>query len=294
MYENNKLDVFTRNRVNNVRSKVPLKSLHWVEGKENLSDTGTRPDLITDKSVSPDSEWIMGKAWMRSSYDEALQAGVIRQVSDIQLGHESKKKIKEGLLVEEEFEKQIHGFLVRTSLNDAQKIVECEAASKYIYPPLKYRFRRTIRTISCVLLAIKKFKLLLLRAKAKRGMEVDSQLEKIRNPPVKFRYFTAVQKTVNKDLKCFFNVDGFVTNPDNEKDLVTIRRKYFALSETDLSAGLEYLYKVGTKEVLRHVEKKKVDEVAVLNDGVLYFKGRVLDEQSLRIMGDLEDIVVLV
>ena len=43
MYEKNKLDVFTRNRVNNVRSKVSLSELHWVEGRENLADTGTRP-----------------------------------------------------------------------------------------------------------------------------------------------------------------------------------------------------------------------------------------------------------
>ena len=181
--------------------------------------------MITDRSVSPDSEWIMGKAWMRLPYEEALQSGVIRQVSDIQLDHESKKKLKEGLLVEDEYEKQIHGFLVRTSLNDAQKVVECEAASKYIYPPLKYRFRRTVRTISCVLLAVKKFKLLLLRAKAKRGVKVDSELEKIRNPTTKFRYFAAVEKMKKEDVKCFFNVHGFVTNPDDAREnLVTARK----------------------------------------------------------------------
>ena len=38
VYENNKLDVFVRNRVNNVRAKVPLAKLHWVEGPENPTD----------------------------------------------------------------------------------------------------------------------------------------------------------------------------------------------------------------------------------------------------------------
>ena len=62
MYPNNKLDVFTRNRVNNIRSKVKLDELHWVEGTENLSDTGTRPDAVSDVTVHPNGDWIQGKA----------------------------------------------------------------------------------------------------------------------------------------------------------------------------------------------------------------------------------------
>ena len=79
MYENNKLDVFTRNRVNNIRTKVTLPQLHWIEGKENLSDTGTRPESVNVNTIDPNSEWIRGKPWMQRSYQEALGSGIVKR-----------------------------------------------------------------------------------------------------------------------------------------------------------------------------------------------------------------------
>ena len=294
LYENNKLDVFTRNRASNIRSKVPLETLHWVEGKENLSDTGTRPESVNASTVSPDSEWIQGKAWMHSSYNEALSAGVIKKVSDVQLNHESKKKMKEGLLIEEDIERRIYGFLVRSHHDTASKIAECELSSGYIYPPLKYSFRRTVRTTSLILLAVKKFKLCGLRYKLKQGINVDSNLQKLNDAPVRFRYFPVQEIVPIGTLQTAFHVVGFVTCPaDSKKILVDSHRRYFCLSEADLSSGLEYLFKKGTEEVYRYVEKKKIEKVAVLRDGILFFKGRITDEQTLRAIGDLENIVNL-
>ena len=43
IYENVKLNVFHRHRVNNIRSKVSLEELHHVLGPENPTDCGTRP-----------------------------------------------------------------------------------------------------------------------------------------------------------------------------------------------------------------------------------------------------------
>ena len=48
------------------------------------------------------------------------------------------------------------------------KIVQCEKKSQYIYPPLKYSFRRTVRTIAYVILAVKEFNIGMLQAKIKR------------------------------------------------------------------------------------------------------------------------------
>ena len=88
-----------------------MESLHWVEGRENLSDTGTRPESVTEKTISPDSEWILGKTWMQKSYDEALISGVIKKASDVQLSHESKKKMKKGLLIERIMKEEFMDFL---------------------------------------------------------------------------------------------------------------------------------------------------------------------------------------
>ena len=175
MYETNKLDTFTRNRVINVRGKIPLTNLHHIEGKENLSDLGTRPENVTPKDVHPQSEYATGKDWMKLTYDEEIQSGIVRKLSDIKLDHESKKKLKEGLVLEKQYEKEVKGFLVRASESDPTKIVECEKQSKYVYPPLKYNFRRLVRTIACILLAVISGNYLFSR----RGFNTSEEIEKI-------------------------------------------------------------------------------------------------------------------
>ena len=301
MYENNKLDVYTRNRANNIRSKIPLYNLHWVEGKNNLSDSGTRPAAVTEKTVSPESEWINGKDWMKLPYEKALESGIVRKVSDIKLDHEAKKKFKEGLLFEEDYERQIKGFLVRISKSDPKKVIKCENESGYIYPPLKYNFQRTVRTVGCILRAIRKFKLGRARARVKNGLMSELELKNLNQMTTRFQYFTVDQNKEKPNLKDFFGVEGFVTmanespketlNTCVEDKLVCLKKKYFALTEEDLSASLTYLFRIGTEEVLRYSNEKKIDEISIKRDGVLFFKGRILDEQTLRSIGDLEDII---
>ena len=83
IYENVKLNVFHRNRVNNIRSKVNLDQLHHVQGPENCSDIGTNPDSVKLESVMPGSEWLDGREWLRKTYEEAVADGVIKSVHDI-------------------------------------------------------------------------------------------------------------------------------------------------------------------------------------------------------------------
>ena len=47
----------------------------------------------------------------------------------------------------------------------------------------------------------------------------------------------------------------------------------------DLSASLEYLFRVTTKEVFRYTEKSKVEEIGVIQDDILYLKSRILEGQ---------------
>ena len=85
---------------------------------------------------------------------------------------------------------------------------------------------------------------------------------------------------------------SIVTSQDNQKDnLVDMRRRYFCLSEVDLSSALKYLFQIGTQEVFKYMDKMKIEKLAVYKDGILYFKGRIMDEQTLRAIGDLENII---
>ena len=128
IYESNKLDVFTRNRVTNIRSKVPLSQLHHVQGAFNLADLGTRPSVVEAKDISPNSEWICGKDWMKQPYEDVLNQGILKKVSDIKLDNDAKKVLKEGL-IDDFYEKEVRGFMVHVNKSDAENIVQCELKS---------------------------------------------------------------------------------------------------------------------------------------------------------------------
>ena len=56
MYPKCKLLVFHRLRVSNIINKLELINLYHVDGKYNLADLGTRPDLLTVEQISHGSE----------------------------------------------------------------------------------------------------------------------------------------------------------------------------------------------------------------------------------------------
>ena len=74
IYEKTKLTTFVRNRVINIRTKMGVEILHHVDGKENPTDVGTRPELITADSVRPGSVWLCGRDWMKLSMNKALES----------------------------------------------------------------------------------------------------------------------------------------------------------------------------------------------------------------------------
>ena len=64
IYEKVKLNFFHRLRVSNIRNKIDISNLYHVDGKENVSDIGTRPDLLTAAMIMPGSDWLHGRKWM--------------------------------------------------------------------------------------------------------------------------------------------------------------------------------------------------------------------------------------
>ena len=69
--------------------------------------------------------------------------------------------------------------------------------------------------------------------------------------------------------------------------------KNVRLDEKAISLSLEYFYKKATSEVLHFNDKKTVDKVGMMVEGILYCKARLTDDQSIRIVGGLEDIIDL-
>ena len=68
-----------------------------MEGKENVADIGTRPDILSIENFCPGSEWEKGKPWMKLEVKQAEEQGVIKPVEMIKLEDEEKKAFKKGI-----------------------------------------------------------------------------------------------------------------------------------------------------------------------------------------------------
>ena len=94
IYEKARLHVFHRLRVSNIRNKLDFENLYHVAGKENVADTGTRPELLKPDHLMPGSEWLCGKSWMQEPLDKAIDSGAVKIVENIKLDNEAKKILK--------------------------------------------------------------------------------------------------------------------------------------------------------------------------------------------------------
>ena len=315
VYEKTKLHVFHRLRVSNIRNKIDLDYLYHVDGKENVADIGTRPDLLSTDMIMPDSDWIKGKTWMNLPVKEAVNLGVIKSVKDIKLSNDAKKIFKEGIIfdaMEDNLEARsnsaaadvtraaiaadLHANVhkldhVQVNNVDATKTVQREEFANYIYPPLKRSFRATVRIIGHVLKATVLFKKLLLLAKVRRGQADKSDLQKLNFPPPKFTTFTVISEDnmhskVDKSLPVkgklveYFMMNGVKVGKE---------KKILALTDEEISASLEYLYKKEATIINKFNDKKLIARVAVLKEEVYYCKSRLLEGQDLRVVGGLEE-----
>ena len=299
IYENVKLNVFHRNRVNNIRSKVCLDQLHHVQGSENCADIGTRPDSVTLESILPGSEWLEGREWMRNSHEEAVSKGIIKSVLDIKLSNEAKKIMKEGIIFDQFEADDSKVAVAKINLIDVKKVAEREAFSEYIYPPLKRSFRPTVRIISLVLLAVRRFKEGALVARIKAGKAVQEDLDKLKPKEVKFSVFQIIgteevkNRDPNEEFSKVFNIEGikclFHNTVKGKSKRSRKRTVLVRLTEEDLSEGLEYLFKKATKEIIQFENKKDIEKIGVLKDDIYYCNSRILESQDLKTVGFLSE-----
>ena len=65
------------------------------------------------------------------------------------------------------------------------------------------------------------------------------------------------------------------------------------ISDEAHSEALEYLYKKAKAEILRFYDKKTINKIGVMKNGIMYCKNRILESQTLRAVGELENIIDL-
>ena len=283
-YEKARLHVFHRLRVSNIRNKIEFDELFYVSGKENIADTGTRPDLLKPEHILPGSEWFTGKSWMMQSVEHAMESGAIKSLTDIKLDDEAKKLFKEGVMLDSSL-----NTISDIKVTMPSKVLERENFSCYIYPPLKRQFPSLVRVVGYVLLAARKFKSKMVIARLARGIPVSdgTTLKSMVLPPPKFKVFSTLSSSVVNSLGKVFKISGVSVYVNS-----TVKR-FVHLSDADLSFSLEYLYKKAGAELLHFNDRQFVDKIGEVQDGIVYCKSRIEEGQEIKVVGGLEEFLDL-
>ena len=294
-YEHLKLEVFQRNRAINTRMKVDLNNLFHIAGPELPADCGTRPDLLKARDIGPNSDWILGKPWMKLNLEEAIKTGIVTRLENINLQGDKKEDFKKGVSVDPGFEILNKGhYIVTMSQADKNKVSQRLAFSNYIFSPLKRKFTSVVRIVSLILTAKRMFKKLLLKAQIRKGIRKSEDLQSLNPPPVKFIAFPTivglgVEEKMNemkddeklKLTECFA-IAG-VTIKFGSKQL------RYQLTDEELSDGLDYLYKKATEELVEFFDKKDLAKIGMMKEGVMFCKSRILEGQTIRSVGNLSN-----
>ena len=290
IYDRVKLTTFVRNRVINVRTKLGLDILHHVDGKHNPTDVGTRPELITAESVKPGSVWLKGTEWMKLSIDKAIESGVIKTAGDIKLSNDEKKVFKKELVYDTFEEENLGTFAVRrVEKLDKKEIEERIRFSNYIYPPLKRSLQPTVRVIALVMLACKIFKKRLLLKQIERKEKTKDDLKELDFPEQKFKVFTIEAESIGLSTKSYKFCHQ--TNNWSTEEWSNNEAKLIRLTDEHLSAALEYLFRKANKEVFQFNNHKDIEKVAILEDGILYCRSRLLEAADIKAVGHIADSI---
>ena len=68
------------------------------------------------------------------------------------------------------------------------------------------------------------------------------------------------------------------------------KTKCVVLTDEALSAAIEYLYRKTTEEFIHFCGQKAAKKLGTLADGILYSNSRILEEQSIKAVGQLEGV----
>ena len=293
-----RLSLFHRNRVIQIRRGSELEKMYHVKTDHNPADVGTRPDVVSIDDVQQNSKWISGAEWMKHDVKDAIDAAILKPVSELRLN--SKEEIDDfhdGCVFDRVPEILTRGHVLnqrRLSL-----IQERASFSQYLLVPTKLSFRRTVRVYSYVFSFIYKLRRAVLKRKS---MDLE---EPFYEGSVKFSIFTT--NTGNVVHPTEDNIHGTAPLPGQlyqyyaEFTAVQSPPGYFALSQGEINAttaatnvsdkfinmALTCLYRKASTEVKKFNGKKFVEKIGVEKEQIVFSKGRILDTMSFAEMGDL-------
>ena len=266
--EKKSLSLFHRNRVVQVRRGSDLSYLYHIRTEENLADLGTRPEKVRISDIGPDSDWELGRPWMRNDINSVISQGVLRPISDLRMNPEAETDFKDGFILGGDS----HDFLCNV-VNESrvEKLKTRSEFSNYLLLPTRYSFPKLVRILGIVISFVTKCR--------KRPIE---SLKLSDNQSYKFSAFS-VSQVNDLETQNTYSCKTFAATQTKKSDM-----PYIGPTDEFISQALTYLYRKATCEVIQFNSKSKVEKIGVLKDGILFSKGRIVDGMSFAQLGDLK------
>ena len=321
--EDKKLSLFHRNRAVQIRRGTDLDSLFHVRTEFNPADLGTRPHLVKDEDVGPNSQWENGLPWMKEEIEDAIEKGILTPAKNISVSGEEEEKFNKGFVFEKTQEILTKGHFAALAATNIDKVVERAKFSNYPFPLNKFPFEKNVRIIAI----IRKWRTQIPSFTEKKTSKFNmfqvnesTHTPQTRNEAHGFHAaadlsFNALNEKLEFKLLESYNPDTIVKYHSKEKfekrqnfyqgkeaymgfgcnkPYMVFKGKHFVgLSKSDISWALEFLYKKGTEEVKKFNKPEFVKKITIERDGVLFSKSRILEGQRLQLAGGLEDLKII-
>ena len=264
--EKKSLSLYHRNRVVQIRRGTELDKMFHVRTDQNLADLGTRPEKVKVSDVGPDSQWECGLSWMRGEVSEAVAMEIIKPISELRISKETDGEFKEGLVYGTD---SLQLVCNAANYSRIEKLKSRIRFSNYLVNPVKYNFRKLVRVIALVITFINKCR----RNKGVTSLRWSEGYE------VRFSTFSSYSDSVMSSSE----VEPTKSSQTSLKNSVSLP----VISDESLHQALVYLYRKATCEVTHFNSSTKVEKIAVLKDGILLSRSRIIDGMNFQQTGGM-------
>ena len=123
-----------------------MKKLYHVVTDSNPADVGTRPSLVTEEDVGPESVWEVGYPWMKGTIDDAVKNGILTPISKLRVKEEQEEDFNKGVIIEksQEILTRGHQVLLNSRIENVKSRSEY---SNYIIEPTKFKFEKSFNIV---------------------------------------------------------------------------------------------------------------------------------------------------
>ena len=310
-YDSRKLGMWVRNRIIQIRRGTELSDLYHVRTEHNVADIGTRADKVTIEDIGPDSRYENGDEWMKLDIEDAVEQGFIRPALDMMtLPVEKEEDFKKEFLIEKEPEILTRGHVADTLEDNAtrreMKITERASFSQNKrLLPTRRSFPAMVRIASYVITFIDKCRI---HVNRRKGMNIQWVGQLLVEAELWFSAFpTLTNQNFVDQITVHLSSPQLLAGQLYETFSVGLNEVCLAhfhdvhtciasdsgrlqVSDKYLNAALLYFFRQAAREVLEFNSRKVVDKRAILKDGVLLSKGRILDGMNFIETADLDTL----